>query len=131
MGMTESFRAGASNLFISYAAVTAAAFGGHMLGLRVADPVRQTIGMPTGEHSKATEKMLEEEGFDRDFTIRNIIPGIAAATGLRTLGIRSPLILATVAFGVSFGMTVFGDTPTARESRDVLKRISPLGPLVG
>lgn len=129
--MMESFRAGAGNLFISYAAITTAAFGGHILGLRVADPVRSTVGMPTGEHSEATEKMLEDKGFDRGFTIRNIVPGIAAATVLRTFGLRNPLICATVAFGVSFGMTVFGDTRTAQEGRDVLKRVSPLGPLVG
>lgn len=129
--MAESFRAGASNLFINYAAITAAAFGGHLLGLRVAGPVRHTVGMPTGEHSEATEKMLEDQGFDRNFSIRNIVPGIAAATLLRTFGVRNPLINAAVAFGVSMGMTVFGDTRTAQEGRDVLKRISPLGPLVG
>lgn len=127
----ESVRAGASNLFISYAAITAGAVAGHLLGLRVADPVRDTVGMPTGERSETTEKMLEDTGFDRDFNIRNIVPGIAAATVLRTFGIRNPLISGAIAFGVNLGMTVFGDTRTARESRDVLKRISPLGPLVG
>lgn len=121
------------NLIVSYIAIIAGAVAGHLIGKRVASPVRETVGMsPAPENEDvAAETLTTGQRMDPRFIIRNIIPGVAAATAFRTFGLSNPILNGIVAFAVNFVMTVFSDTRAAKEGRSVLKRVSPLGPLVG
>lgn len=117
---------------LGFAAIGLGAILGHGLGLRVARPLRDTLHMPTASSdAAAAEQILEDASFRPAFHYTNIVPGIATGMALRTIGIRNPLISFLVAFGVNLGLTAFGDTSAARYGRTLLKRISPLGPLVG